>query len=155
MMYVVTTLSSHWQSLSSWMESVRGRALDVSLAFTISKVFPGVIGSLRDMCLQNKRPHRSLYSEKPNCSESKLATAFLVHIETNDLLSLLPFVSLPRMCRSSNTAQDEHSFRNACAILATCLLHAHPRNDKDVLDKHEELERWWLWTTDGEPACQS
>lgn len=99
------------------MTNVRGKALDERLGFNINKVFLGVMGSLRDTCLLDKRPPRHLYAETAY-QEPKLATAFFVHSETGDVLSLLPFVSLPRMYRSSNMAKDEDAFCVACANLA-------------------------------------
>lgn len=142
MMHVVTTLHSQWQSLSSWMASVRGKPLDERLVFNIRKVFLGVMGSLRDMCLLDKRPPRQLYTG-PKCREPKLATAFLVHKDTGDVLSLLSYISLPRVYRSSNSARDEDAFRMACACLALAMLYADVSDDDVVLGKQQELKNYW------------
>lgn len=88
MMRMVTTLDFRWQSLSSWMASTQGKAVDERL---MKKVLLGVMGSLRDMCLQSKSPPRELYVKTAH-QEPKLASAFFVHSGTGDVLSLLPFI---------------------------------------------------------------
>lgn len=141
-LHVVTTLQFEWQTLSSWMASVKGKYQDDGLAFIVRKVCLGVLGSLRDMCLVDKRPPRTLYTG-PECGEPKLAAVFLVHKETGDVLSLLPFVSLHKMYRSSNHSKDEDAFRMACASLALAVLYAHVTCDQFVKNKQQELKTHW------------
>ena len=141
-LHIVTTLQFEWQPLSSWMASVKGKNLDNGLAFIIRKVCLGVMGSLRDMCQLDKRPPRKLYTG-PEGREPKLAAVFLVHKQTGDVLSLLPFVSLPRMYRSSNHTKDEDTFRMACASLALAMLYAHVDCDQVVQNKQQELKKYW------------
>ncbi|KAE8277073.1 hypothetical protein D5F01_LYC25143 [Larimichthys crocea] len=62
MMHTITTLDSRWQPLSSWMTNTHGKPLQEPLVSTRNNVFLRVLGSLRDMCLQDKRPSRHLYS---------------------------------------------------------------------------------------------
>jgi len=118
---------------------MRGKALDERLAFNINKVFLGVMGSLRDMCLLDRRPPRQLYVETACREPTGLAAMFFVHSLTGDVLSLLPFVSVPRVYSSCNIAKDEDSFRMACARLALYTLYAHVEID----EKLQELMNWW------------
>ncbi|KAJ8009881.1 hypothetical protein DPEC_G00068780 [Dallia pectoralis] len=141
MMHVVTTLDSRWQTLSSWMASARGKAQDARL--TVNKVFFGVMGSLRDMCLQDKIPPRHFYSGTANQVHG-LGTSFLIHSETGDVLSLLPYVSTLRMYRSPAMPEDEDAFRKACANLALSVIYAQVEHDDVLHGKLQELERMWL-----------
>lgn len=142
MMHIVTTLDSQWQPLTCWLSSKRGTDTTSELeSYYVNKVFLGVMGSLRDMCLSNKRPPRQLYSETEH-GEPKLATAFFVHSETHEVLSLLPFVSLSRMYRSSSVATDEVTFRLACTDLALCMLYAGLRHDR-IMSVQREMTKWW------------
>lgn len=105
------------------------------------------LGSLRDLCLQDKRPTRHLYGIGRMPCESKLAKTFFVHSETGDVLSLLPYVSLPRIYRSSNVSRDEEGFRSMCAQLALCILWAHVDSEKVMLNKIRAMTD--LWETHG------
>ena len=141
MVHAVTTLNSQWQTLSSWMINQQGKPLDHQLSSNINNVFLGVMGSLRAICLLDKRPPRYLYAETPS-RESTLATAFFVKGETGEVLSLLTYVSLPRMYRSSNNNDDENDFRMACANLALCTLYAH-ETDERFYTKRQEWKQLW------------
>ncbi|TKS75711.1 hypothetical protein D9C73_010128 [Collichthys lucidus] len=85
MMHTITTLDSRWQPLSSWMTNMHGKRLQEPLVSTRNNVFLRVLGSLRDMCLQDKRPSRHLYSVGKTPQESRLAKAFFVHSPPTEL----------------------------------------------------------------------
>ncbi|KAL7376050.1 hypothetical protein ABVT39_000108 [Epinephelus coioides] len=96
------------------------------------------------MCLADMRPPRHLYAATGSRNDT-LATVFFVHTATGEVLSLLPYVSLSRMYRSSNTARDEDAFRVACANLVLCMLYAHLKDDNDTLQRQQSaLDTWWL-----------
>ncbi|TKS65997.1 hypothetical protein D9C73_000053 [Collichthys lucidus] len=143
MMHTITTLDSRWQPLSSWMTNMHGKRLQEPLVSTRNNVFLRVLGSLRDMCLQDKRPSRHLYSVGKTPQESRLAKAFFVHSETGDVLSLLPYVSLPRIHRSSNFDADEEKFRSACAQLALYILWSHIESEQVMLNKMKVTMDLW------------
>ncbi|KAE8287286.1 hypothetical protein D5F01_LYC13324 [Larimichthys crocea] len=77
MMHTITTLDSRWQTLSSWMTNAHGEPLREPLVSTRNKVFLRVLGSLRDMCLQDKRPPRHLIHRSSNVAadEEKFRSA--------------------------------------------------------------------------------
>lgn len=140
MMHLVVTLNSHWQTLSSWIAGAKnGQVLDRGDVVTAAKkVSVGVLGSLRDMCLENKRPPRQLYD-----GPDKLANVFFVHCETQEVLSLLPYVSVNRLFRSSNCPKDEDSFRVACANLTLSVLCAHGGDERATFLGNTTLREWW------------
>lgn len=142
MLHVVTTLDSGWLPLSSWMTSVRGKFPDEGM---IHKVLLGVMGSLRDMCLQDMRPPRHLYTASDTaCREPTLATVFFVHSVMGDVLSLLRLlVSVSRLYRSSNITKDEDTFRLTCTNLALCILYTHVEGLDAVLYKQQALLKTW------------
>lgn len=129
MMHTIASMDSQWRTLSSWLANARREPPGELPVTTRNKVLLGVLGSLRDMCLQDKRPPRRLYGAGKS-QESKLTEAFFVHDETGDVLSLLPFVSLPRIHRSSNIAADEENFRSACAEVASRILSANVEGER-------------------------
>lgn len=135
MMHILVTLHKNWQPLESWVSN----AQHVDFA-VLSKVATGVLGFLRHMCSKNERPPRQLYTEV-----HKLSDVFFVHVETGDVLSLLPYLSMNRLFRSSNYRRDEDSFRKACADLTLSILCAHKA--QRPADR-SALTQWWQSTSE-------
>ncbi|KAK5618698.1 hypothetical protein CRENBAI_013492 [Crenichthys baileyi] len=79
----------------------------------------------------------------------KLAAAFSIRDDTNEVLLALPWVSLPKLYRASNAHEDEVAFRSTCARLALCILGSGCASPELVHQTLKEIEMCW-----GAEDCQ-
>lgn len=130
LLHVIVTLNPKWIPLDSWLTLQRQATSGGPLSSARCKVAIGVLGALKDMCQRYKVPPRQLYR-----TALDLTSAFLVHTETQDVLCLLPYVSMDRMYRSSNSPDDSARLRRACCGMVLRVL----------CDNAEEsvLDVWW------------
>ncbi|KAK2811899.1 hypothetical protein Q5P01_000121 [Channa striata] len=129
-LHVVSTLERGWQSLEYWLTNDADTQLrDASI---VGRVLAGVLGSLRDLRLSDQRPCRVLYADDAD-RPPKLSLAFLVHKETGETMSLLPYVSMPRIYRASLLPQDEAQFARVLK-LALGVLNAGTRGIRTASD---------------------
>lgn len=114
-LHLVVTLDAKWIPLHSWV----ARITQNTHVLHKQRVVMGVLGAIHEMCAANKRPPRELYRKSDenvieNITKYVLYNMFFVHVDTFDTLSLLPYCTIDRLYRSSNTPEDEMDFKQAC-----------------------------------------